>query len=359
MTLQDVWPQSRARAVSGEGLVRGWLVVTAALIFAMVMVGGATRLTESGLSITQWKPVTGVIPPLSLADWQAEFARYREIPQFAALNSDMTLDGFKTIFWWEWSHRLLARVLGLVFILPGLAFWLTGRLKGRLGRRVLLATALLALEPLVGWWMVASGLSQRTEVAQERLALHLLIAAAVFGTLIYAAVGMSARVPQPGARRFSLPAHGLAALAFVQLGAGALVAGLRAGLIYNTWPLMDGRLVPAGAFPSVRAIWDDVTTAQFDHRVIAYVVVIYAVALALWAGAQGGALARRATIVAAAAVFQTALGIVTLIWVVPLPAALAHQAFALILFGLAVANASATRDEAAHDLASAGRPRIR
>ena len=359
MTLQDVWPQSRARAVSGEGLVRGWLVVTAALIFAMVMVGGATRLTESGLSITQWKPVTGVIPPLSLADWQAEFARYREIPQFAALNSDMTLDGFKTIFWWEWSHRLLARVLGLVFILPGLAFWLTGRLKGRLGRRVLLATSLLALEPLVGWWMVASGLSQRTEVAQERLALHLLIAAAVFGTLIYAAVGLGSREAQPGARRLSLAAHGLAALVFVQLGAGALVAGLRAGLVYNTWPLMDGRLVPAGAFPSSSAMWNDVTTAQFDHRLIAYVVVIYAVGLALWAGAVGGALARRATLLAAAAVFQAALGILTLLWVVPLPAALAHQAFALILFGLAVGNASATRDEAAQVLASKGRPRMR
>ena len=359
MTLQDVWPQARTRAATGEGWVRGWLVVTAALIFLMVMVGGATRLTESGLSITQWKPVTGVIPPLSLADWQAEFARYREIPQFAALNPDMTLDGFKTIFWWEWSHRLLARVLGLVFILPALAFWLTGQLKGRLGRRVALATALLALEPLVGWWMVASGLSERTEVAQERLALHLLIAAAVFGTLIYAAVGLGSREARPGARRLSLAAHGLAALVFVQLGAGALVAGLRAGLIYNTWPLMDGRLIPAGAFPSVRAIWDDVTTAQFDHRVIAYAVVIYAVGLALWAGAQGGALARRAVLVAAAAVLQAALGIVTLLWAVPLHAALAHQAFALILFGLAVANASATRDEAAHDLASAGRPRIR
>ena len=220
MTLQQVWPVERARAASGPGLVRFWLGLTAALIFAMVMVGGATRLTESGLSITQWKPVTGVVPPLNLADWQAEFARYREIPQFAKLNPDMTLDGFKTIFWWEWSHRLLARVLGLVFIVPALAFWATGRLKGRLGRRVGLATALLALEPLVGWWMVASGLSERTEVAQERLALHLLIAAAVFGTLVYAAVGMGERRTVAGVRRFVAPAQALAALIFVQLGAG-------------------------------------------------------------------------------------------------------------------------------------------
>jgi cytochrome c oxidase assembly protein subunit 15 len=345
MTLQQVWPIDRAREAGGQGLVRFWLILTAALIFAMVMVGGATRLTESGLSITQWKPVTGVLPPLSLADWQAEFARYREIPQFAKLNSDMTLEGFKTIFWWEWSHRLLARVLGLVFVVPALAFWATGRLKGRLGRRVLLATGLLALEPIVGWWMVASGLSERTEVAQERLALHLLIAAATFGTLIYAAVGLGEREAVPGARRFVAAAHGLAALVFLQLGAGALVAGLRAGLIYNTWPLMDGRLVPSGVFPNASALWDDVTTAQFDHRMLAYVVVAAALALALSARSQGGALARRAAIVAAAAALQAALGIVTLVFVVPLHAALAHQAFALILFGLAVANASATRDE--------------
>ena len=356
MTLQQVWPIERARATEGQGLVRFWLVLTAALIFAMVMVGGATRLTESGLSITQWKPVTGVIPPLNLADWQAEFARYREIPQFAKLNSDMTLEGFKTIFWWEWSHRLLARVLGLVFIVPALGFWATGRLKG-LGGRVALATGLLALEPLVGWWMVASGLSERTEVAQERLALHLLIAAAVFGTLIYAAVGMGRRKAAPGARRFVAPAHGLAALVFLQLGAGALVAGLRAGLIYNTWPLMDGRLIPGGVFANAGAILDDVTTAQFDHRILAYLVVASALALALSARRQGGALARRAAIVAGAAVLQAALGIVTLVWVVPLHAALAHQAFALILFGLAAANASATRDEAAQALGSGPRSR--
>ena len=156
----------------------------------MVLVGGATRLTESGLSITQWKPVTGVMPPLGAAEWQAEFDRYKQIPQFAELNPDMTLEGFKTIFYWEWAHRLLARIIGAAFILPALWFWRKGLLKGALGRQVAVATGLLALEPIVGWWMVASGLSERTEVAQERLALHLLIAAATFATLIYAAVGL-------------------------------------------------------------------------------------------------------------------------------------------------------------------------
>jgi cytochrome c oxidase assembly protein subunit 15 len=355
MTLQDVWPQSAARATTGEGAVRGWLMLVAALIFAMVMVGGATRLTESGLSITQWKPVTGVLPPLNLADWQAEFDRYKQIPQYAQMNADMTLAGFKTIYWWEWSHRLLARILGLIFIVPALYFWATGRLKGRLGARVGLATALLALEPLVGWWMVSSGLSQRTEVAQQRLALHLLIAAATFGTLIYAAVGMKPRAPRRDARGFSVPAHLLVALIFVQLGLGALVAGLRAGLIYNTWPLMDGRWIPKGLFaasPAVSAIWNDVTTAQFDHRMTAYLVVLFALIQAGLAARVGGDLARRAAIVAGAALLQAALGIVTLVYVVPLHAALAHQAFALILFGLAVAHASATRDESAQTLSS-------
>jgi cytochrome c oxidase assembly protein subunit 15 len=344
----DVWPQSAVRAGAGERGVRGWLTLTAALIFAMVMVGGATRLTESGLSITQWKPVTGVIPPLDFAQWQAEFERYKQIPQFAELNPDMTLGGFKTIFWWEWSHRLLARVLGLVYVLPALYFWATGRLKSRLGAEVALATALLALEPLVGWWMVSSGLSERTEVAPQRLAIHLLIAAATFAVLIYAAVGLRRRPSRSGARRFSGPAHAFAALVFVQLGLGALVAGLRAGLVYNTWPLMDGRFIPKGLFatpPAVHALWDDVTTVQFDHRTVAYLVVLFALAQAALAARRGGALARRAALVAGAALLQAALGIVTLVYVAPLHAALAHQAFALVLFGLAVAHASATRAE--------------
>src|SRR6204780_920863 len=296
--------------------VRFWLIAGAGLIFLMVLVGGATRLTESGLSITQWKPVTGVLPPLSVAEWQAEFDRYKQIPQYAQLNPDMTLDGFKAIFWWEWAHRLLARIVGAAFILPALWFWWRGQFKGALGRQVAVATGLLALEPIVGWWMVSSGLSERTEVAQQRLALHLLIAAATFGTLIYAAVGMGERAKQPGARPFALPPHLFAALVFVQLGLGALVAGLRAGLVYNTWPLMDGRWIPEGAFgfaPWPRAIVDDPTTAQFDHRVIAYAVVVFAAAqaVAAWRATPGTALARRSLALAGLALAQAALGIVT------------------------------------------------
>jgi heme a synthase len=332
--------------------VRFWLIAVAGLVFLMVMVGGATRLTESGLSITQWKPVTGILPPLDSAEWQVEFDRYKQIPQFAKLNPDMTLDGFKTIFWWEWGHRLLARVVGAAFILPGLWFWRRGQLKGPLGRQIAVATGLLALEPIVGWWMVTSGLSERTEVAQERLALHLMIAAATFGALIYAAVGLSER-PRAAAppRGFAIFAWIFAALVFCQLGLGALVAGLRAGLIYNTWPLMGSSLVPGEAFrPSpLQAIFSDAATAQLDHRIIGYAVVALAFvqAIAALRAAPGSPLASRALVLAAVALLQVGLGVATLLALVPIELALTHQALALVLFGLAVVHLRATEMERA------------
>jgi cytochrome c oxidase assembly protein subunit 15 len=314
--------------------VRLWLLVVAALVFVMVLVGGATRLTESGLSITEWKPVTGVLPPLSAAEWQAAFDLYKEIPQYAQLNPDMTLAGFKTIFWWEWSHRLLARLIGLVYVVPALWFWARGAFRGALGKEIALATGLLALEPIVGWWMVSSGLSERTEVAQERLALHLLIAAGVLGTAIYAAVGLSARRASP--RGFAIAAAAFALLVYVQLGLGALVAGLRAGLVYNTWPLMGDRFAPGEAFARADAPLNDAATAQFDHRLVAYAVLAFALVQALAAFKKG------APALAAVALVQVGLGVATLVFLAPLPLALLHQAVALVLFGLACAHWSAT-----------------
>ena len=245
-----VLPGGRAagRAERSTQAVRLWLLAVAALIFVMVIVGGATRLSESGLSITEWKPVTGVVPPLNKAGWLAAFDSYKQIPQYAALNPDMTLDGFKAIYAWEWGHRLLARLIGLAFILPALWFWRSGALMGALGRQVLVATGLLALEPIVGWWMVSSGLANRIEVAQDRLALHLLIAAATFATLIYAAIGLGPPRRAQAGSGFAASAAALAALIFVQLGLGALVAGLRAGFTDNTWPLMSGKWLPEGLF---------------------------------------------------------------------------------------------------------------
>jgi cytochrome c oxidase assembly protein subunit 15 len=338
-------PGERARGQAGRSTqaVRVWLFAVAALIFVMVILGGATRLTESGLSITEWKPVTGVVPPLSEAGWQAAFDSYKQIPQYAALNPDMTLDGFKAIYAWEWGHRLLARLIGLAFILPAPWFWRSGALKGALGRQVLVATGFLALEPIVGWWMVSSGLANRIEVAQDRLALHLLIAAATYATLIYAAVGLGPSRRGLAGSGFAASAAALVALIFVQLGLGALVAGLRAGFIYNTWPLMSGKWLPEGLFglsPWPASIVDDVTTAQFDHRLVAYVVVAFALAqaYAAWRRRSGSPLARRAAALAALALLQAGLGIATLLLVVPIGLALAHQALALLLLGVAVAH---------------------
>ena len=338
-------------SIEARAAVRIWLIAVAGLVFLMVLVGGATRLTESGLSITQWKPVAGILPPLSGAEWEAEFDRYKQIPQFAALNPDMTLDGFKAIFWWEWSHRLLARVVGAAFIIPALWFWRQGQLKGALGRQIAVAAGFLALEPIVGWWMVTSGLSERTEVAQQRLALHLTIAAATFGALVYAAAGLGER-PSWGARAgrgFVTSARLFAAAVFCQIGLGALVAGLRAGLIYNTWPLMGSSFVPGEAFkPSwLAAMLNDPATAQFDHRLSAYAIVGFAVMQAIVAlrAAPGAPLASRAVILAAAALIQLGLGVATLLSLVPIELALAHQALALVLFGLAVVHLRATEME--------------
>ncbi len=333
--------------------VRTWLFAVAVLIFVMVLIGGATRLTESGLSITQWKPVTGVIPPLSVADWQAEFDRYKQIPQFALLNRDMTIEGFKTIFWWEWSHRLMARIVGAAFVLPALWFWTRGELKGALGREVAVATGLLALEPIVGWWMVSSGLNERTEVAQERLALHLMIAAATFAALIYAGVGFSERTRASVPRGFVGCAAAFAVLVWLQLGLGALVAGLRAGLIYDNWPLMGARFIPGEAFGSLRSPFDDPATAQFDHRMIAYAIVAFALVQAFVAlRAAPPALTQRAALIAGVAALQAGLGVATLIFAVPVALALAHQATALVLLGLAVWHWRATLMERAGELSA-------
>ena len=329
-----------AAASSSAAQVRAWAFAVAALIFLMTMVGGATRLTESGLSITQWKPISGVIPPQDAADWQAEFDGYKQIPQFKLMRPDMTLAQFKAIFWWEWAHRLLARVIGAAFILPALWFWARGALKGAPGRWIALATAFLALEPVVGWWMVASGLADRVEVAPQRLAMHLLIAAATFAALLAAAEATLPR--QGGARPASARFAGiLVLLVFIQLGLGALAAGLRAGLLDNTWPLMEGQWIPASAFPGSSpwaAMVEDATTAQFDHRLMAYVVLLACLAFAAKAfifPAEAAA-RRRAAVLAALALAQAGLGITTLLLMAPIGAALPHQALALALFGATV-----------------------
>src|SRR3954463_5649339 len=226
-------------------LIRAWLYIVAALMVLTLVVGGATRLTESGLSITEWKPVTGILPPLSEPGWQSEFDKYREIPQYRELNRGMSVDEFKTIYWWEWSHRLLARLVGAAFLLPFLFFLWRGWIEPGLKTRLWTLFGAGALLGGAGWWMVSSGLAGRVSVSQYRLAFHLTLACAIYAAILWTARGMSTRAFEAVPRRLRLTATGLAILVLVQIYLGALVAGLDAGLVFNTWPQIDGALIPS------------------------------------------------------------------------------------------------------------------
>ena len=330
--------------------VRIWLWLVAVMVFAMVIVGGATRLTESGLSITEWRPVTGVMPPLNQADWQAQFEKYKQIPQFKEMFSGMTLAQYKVIFYWEWGHRLLGRLIGVVFILPFLFFLFTGRLRGGLAWKLLGVLALGAIQGGIGWWMVKSGLAGRTEVAAERLAIHLLLASLTFMALIWIALGLRGKSAEFAPRDVRAEASGLVWAVFVQIGLGALVAGSRAGLTYNTWPLMDGHLVPSlDKLTSMSPLWlnflENPTMLQFQHRMFAYLVVLlmFGHALKTLQAEVGASAVRRAWSLVALAVGQAALGVLTLLYVLPagkmpLHLALAHQAVAFVLLAMAVAH---------------------
>ncbi len=343
------------RGVRGDrlGAVRIWLWTVAALILAMVVVGGATRLTESGLSITQWKPISGVIPPLDAAAWQAEFDRYKAIPQYAHVFPEMDVEGFKSIFYWEWSHRLLGRVIGLAVALPLLWFWVTGALSRGLKWRLVGLLALGGLQGFIGWWMVRSGLADRTEVSQYRLATHLLVASATLALAVWYAEDLTAPPRQDlgrAASRLRIGATLLLGGVVLQLGLGALVAGLRAGRIYNTWPLMGDHFVPSAAelgarTPLWRNVFENATTAQFDHRMTAYVLLAAALAHAVDCRrmAPGSAAARSAVVLAVLIACQATIGIATLLWSVPLGAALAHQAFAMVVLAVAVTHRSRLR----------------
>lgn len=339
---------AEARIWRNRALLRGWLYVVIAMLLAIFLVGGATRLTGSGLSITEWKPIHGVVPPLSDAEWQEEFAKYRQIPQYEQLNKGMSLSEFKTIFWWEWTHRLLARGVGFVVALPLLFFWLSGRLEPMLKPRMLGLLALGGLQGAIGWWMVASGLSERVSVSQYRLATHLIMASLIFVATVAVARGLA---PQPagsasrGTQRF---AGWIVVFVLVQLYLGALVAGLHAGLTYNTWPLMDGSLWPGDMLtiePAWRNFFENPKTVQFLHRLGAYFVFAATLwhAIALSRAAPGSPHARRAWILFGLVTAQAVLGITTLLLVVPLDLALTHHGFAMIVLGFAAAHWRGTK----------------
>lgn len=323
--------------------VRVWLMIVAAMIVAMVLVGGATRLTESGLSIVEWKPVTGALPPLTEAHWQEAFEAYKKIPQYREINRGMSLHEFKTIFWWEWSHRLLGRAIGMVYLLPFLFFLWRGVLTSELKKRLWVIFGLGGLQGAVGWWMVASGLTHRVEVSQYRLAVHLMLALFIFAAIVWVLRRMRDNAPIAAERRLRVTSAWLLGLTFLQLYFGALVAGLRAGRVYNTWPLIDGALIPSGARlffeePWWRNMFDNVLTVQFQHRMTAY--LLFAVAIAHVVDAVRSradkAVVNGALWLFCAITVQAALGILTLLHEVPIDLALAHQAFAIVVLTLAL-----------------------
>jgi cytochrome c oxidase assembly protein subunit 15 len=332
-----------SQQVAPSRAVRWWLVVVAALIAAMVLVGGATRLTESGLSIVEWKPVSGALPPLSQEQWTQAFEAYKTIPQYRELNAGMSLGDFKTIFWWEWSHRLLGRVIGGVYLLPFLWFLWRGALNTGLRRRLWIIFGLGALQGGVGWWMVASGLSERVEVSQYRLATHLVLALLIFAAIIWTLRRLADAAPSTASLRLKITAGMVLGLTFVQLYLGALVAGLRAGRVYNTWPEIDGAWIPSAArlwfeAPWWRNLFDNTLTVQFEHRMTAYTLFALAVLHAIDAvrSRAGAATISGALALTAAITVQATLGILTLLYQVPILLGLAHQAVAIVVLTLAV-----------------------
>jgi cytochrome c oxidase assembly protein subunit 15 len=304
-----------------------WLYFVAALIVLMVVIGGITRLTESGLSITQWKPISGIVPPLSDAQWQAEFANYKRIPEYQQLNQGMTLAGFKAIFFWEYFHRLLGRLIGLAFAGPLIWFAVRRQIPRGYGWRLVALLALGGLQGAIGWWMVKSGLSVRTDVSHVRLAVHLLVALFTLAGVVWTALDLRALARNPQARPARLT--GLAAITgailFVQLLFGALVAGLNAGLVTDQWPLMNGRFFPGATIagrPFLDALLNDPAIVHFVHRWWAWVTVAALIVLAR----ATRAVDRRASIAIHTAFgFQILLGIATVLSGMNITLAALHQ----------------------------------
>ena len=313
--------------------VARWLFVVAGLIVAMVVIGGITRLTESGLSITQWKPISGIIPPLNEADWQVEFANYRKIPEYAAFNQGMTLAGFKHIFFWEYLHRVLGRVTGLAFALPLLWFAVRKQIPAGYGWRLVALLALGGFQGAIGWWMVASGLSVRTDVSHVRLAVHLLTALTILAGIVWTALDLTALHRNARAASARLTGVAIAALAllFVQLVYGAFTAGLDAGYAFASWPLMGDALFPAGV-PMVDPAWrnavDNPVVVQFIHRWWAFAAAAGLTWLAVQATRTGS---KAGFWVIGLVTLQIILGIATLMSGVQIDIAVAHQANAALL----------------------------
>jgi heme a synthase len=348
-----------ARGASDARLIAFWLLACAVMVFGMAVIGAITRLTESGLSIVEWQPLMGTLPPLSETEWQRVFALYQQTPEYIHRNAGMDLAGFKQIFFWEWFHRVWGRLIGVVFALPLLWFWVSGRLArangdGRLGVKLVGLFLLGGLQGGLGWYMVMSGLVDRPSVSHYRLAAHLGVACLIYALMLWVAADLLWPRPMasglPQAVRRGLRRHGWVALALVAATMvwGAFVAGLDAGFAYNTFPLMDGRLLAPGA-GSLRPFWlnlfDNTALVQFTHRWLAILTagVVLALAARALQAAAPGRLRMLAVTLGAMVVVQVVLGVSTLVLAVPLALGAAHQAGALLLLGLAVLFVRETR----------------
>ena len=329
-----------------ETPVAVWLTLVCVLVYAMILVGGATRLTDSGLSITEWKPISGVIPPLNAHDWQALFAKYQQTTEYQEQNRGMSLGDFQWLYWWEWGHRLLGRVIGLVVALGVAVFWATGRLKGRVGASLVLF-ALIGIEGVIGWWMVTSGLFSALDVSPLRLAIHLGAALLILGFATWLALdawGWPRERSRLGAPAW-LPGVFLATL-FAQAMLGALLAGARGGSAYPDWPTIGGHWIPTDAFaltPLARNFLANHATQHLFHRSFGYVVALLALSIAAIGAMRGEGSARKAAIaLSGLGLLQSSLGIATVIAGAPLGLSLAHQggAVALWLAGVFVARAT-------------------
>lgn len=317
-----------------------WLFCLCGFIGLVVLVGGMTRLTDSGLSITEWKPATGIIPPLSQLDWDDAFAKYQTIPEYRLINQGMTLAQFKTIYWWEWAHRLLARLAGLVFLLPFIYFWATNRLNRRDLPKFVLLFVLGGAQGLLGWYMVKSGLSVRVDVSQYRLAAHLGLAFVVYGYAFWLGLRYlpTPAMDRPYPKALSVLSIALFAAIFVQVLLGALMAGLDAGLTYNEWPLMDGYFAPPGMArltPLYLNVFENITLVQFNHRWGA-VIILCLSTLLWWRCREIAALAASVGLMLAIILTQFALGVWTLLAVTPIFLAAAHQMTGLLSFTAAL-----------------------
>lgn len=344
---------SGAAPAADDG-VRRWLVATAWSVVAAVVVGGITRLTESGLSITVWEPVAGILPPLSHADWERAYHGYLQIPEAQTVHRGITLGGFQALYWWEWVHRLVARGVGLVIALPYL--WLLVRGRIPVGKRLVLGTlpVLVAAQGVLGWYMVSSGLSVRTDVSQYRLVAHLLLALVILVVAVWEATTLArarrdaaVRAADHAPKRFATAPTALAALAFLTIASGGFVAGLDGGKVYNEFPLMGGQWMPR-EYTHLSPLWhnwfDNPVAAQFNHRVLAMLTLVSALALfAVGRRVMAGAPVRAIQRVAIVVVIQVALGITTLLWSVPVVVAALHQLGAVALLAAAIVAANESR----------------